>query len=149
MFHGRIPYNILYHNLLLRSFPIKAATTDFADELRRRTKIFYNTKKNATQSYINLRKSYNKQSKASHLKEKDHCIILQLKANHHLGWRKLFLTFAGSDHTYWKQYHRRTITSWENLIPKNLKPYIGSSSGILTPKIPPQGKYQEAQWQFG
>ena len=46
IFHGRIPYNILDHELGLNPNPKVLPTTDFADELQRRTQILlYSTKK--------------------------------------------------------------------------------------------------------
>ena len=81
--HGRVPHNILDHKLGLRFNPNITPTTDFAEELLRRTKILYEkTKKNVMQSYIKYKKYYDKKAKASPLKEKDYCFILQPKADH-------------------------------------------------------------------
>ena len=53
IFHGRIPYNILDHKLGLNPNPKVHPTTDFADELQRRTQILLDsTKKNIMQSYL-------------------------------------------------------------------------------------------------
>ena len=83
VFHGRVPQNILHHKLGLRFNPNVAPTTDFAEELLRRTKILYDkTKKNVMQSYIKYKRYYDKKAKASPLKEKDYCFILQPKADH-------------------------------------------------------------------
>ena len=83
VFHGRVPYNILDHKLGLRFNPNAAPTTDFTQELLRRTKILYEkTKKNVMQSYIKYKRYYDKKAKASPLKEKDYCFILQPKADH-------------------------------------------------------------------
>ena len=83
VFHGRVPHNILDHKLGLRFNPNIAPTTDFAEELLRRTKILYDkTKKNVMQSYIKYKRYYDKKAKASPLKEKDYCFILQPKADH-------------------------------------------------------------------
>ena len=61
VFHGRVPHNILDHKLGLRFNPNTAPTTDFAEELLRRTKILYDkTKKNVMQSYIKYKKYYDK-----------------------------------------------------------------------------------------
>ena len=66
VFHGRVPVSILDHNILdhkldLRFNPNIAPTTDFAEELLRRTKILYDkTKKNVMQSYINYKWYYDK-----------------------------------------------------------------------------------------
>ena len=57
VFHGRVPHNILDHKLGLRFNPNIAPTTDFAEELLRRTKILYDkTKKNVMQSYIKYKR---------------------------------------------------------------------------------------------
>ena len=83
VFQSRVPHNILDHKLGLRFNRNIAPTTDFAEELLRRTKILYDkTKKNVMQSYIKYKKYYDKKAKASPLKEKDYCFILQPKADH-------------------------------------------------------------------
>ena len=57
VFHGRVPHNFLDHKLGLQFNPNIAPTTDFAEELLRRTQIFYDkTKKNVTQSYIRYKR---------------------------------------------------------------------------------------------
>ena len=71
VFHGRVPHNILDHKLGLRFNPNIAPTTDFAEELLRRTKFLYEkTKKNVMQSYIKYKRYYDKKAKASPLKKK-------------------------------------------------------------------------------
>ena len=71
VFHGRVLHNILDHKLGLRFNPNIAPTTNFAEELLRRTKILYDkTKKNVMQSYIKYKKFYDKKGKTSPLKEK-------------------------------------------------------------------------------
>ena len=83
VFYGRVSHNILDHKVGLRFNPNITPTTDFAEELLRRTKILYDkTKKNVMQSYIKYKKYYDKKAKASPLKEKDYCFILQPKADH-------------------------------------------------------------------
>ena len=83
VFHGRVPHNILDHKLGLRLNPNIAPTTDFAEELLRRTKILYDrTKINVMQSYIKYKKYYDKKAKTSPLQEKDYCFILQPEADH-------------------------------------------------------------------
>ena len=83
VFHGRVPHNILDHKVGLRFNPNTAPNTDFAEKLLRRTKILYDkTKINVLQSYIEHKRYYDKKAKASPLKEKDNCYILQLKADH-------------------------------------------------------------------
>ena len=68
VFHGRVPHNILDHKLGLRFNPNISPTTDFAEELVRRTKILYDkTKKNVMQSYIKKKKLLQK-SKSFSLK---------------------------------------------------------------------------------
>ena len=83
VFHGRVPHNSLDHTLGLRFNSDIAPTTDFAEEFLRRTKILYDkTKKIVMQSYIKYKRYYDKKAKASPLKEKDFCFILQPKADH-------------------------------------------------------------------
>ena len=83
VFHGRFPHNILDHKLGLRFNPNIAPTTDFAEELLRRTKILYDkTKKKVMQSFIKYKRYYDKKAKASPLKEKDYCFIIQPEADH-------------------------------------------------------------------
>ena len=82
VFHGRVPHNILDHKHGFRINPNAAPTTDFAEELLRRTKTLYDkTKKNVMQSYIKYKRYYDKKAKSSPLKEKDYCFIKQPKAD--------------------------------------------------------------------
>ena len=70
VFHGRVPHNILDHKLGLRFKPNITPTTDFAEELFRRTKILYDkTKKNVMQSY-QIQKVLRQKSKSLSLKRK-------------------------------------------------------------------------------
>ena len=83
VFHGRVPNNILDPKVGLRFNPNAAPTTDFAEELLPRTNILYDkTKNNVMQSYIKYKRYYDKKAKASPLKEKNYCYILQPKADH-------------------------------------------------------------------
>ena len=88
MFHGRVPHNFLDHKLGLRFNPNIAPTTDFAQELLRRTKFLYDkTEKNVIHLYIKYKKySDKKKAKTSPLKQKDYCFILQPKADYQ--WSK-------------------------------------------------------------
>ena len=57
VFHGRVPHNILDHKLGLGFNPNIAPTTDFAEELLRRTKTLNDEiKKNVMQSYIKYKR---------------------------------------------------------------------------------------------
>ena len=57
VFHGSVPHNVLNHKLGLRLNPKTALTTDFAEELVRRTQILYDkTKKNVMESYIKYKR---------------------------------------------------------------------------------------------
>ena len=57
VFHGKIPHIIRDHKLGLRFDPPMEPTTDFADELLRRSKVLYDkTNKNIMQSYIKYKK---------------------------------------------------------------------------------------------
>ena len=83
VFHGRIPHNILDHELGLRFNRNVALTTDFAEKLLRRTKLPYDkTMKNVMQSYIKYKRYYDKKAKASPLRRKYYCFILQPTADH-------------------------------------------------------------------
>ena len=54
-FHGRVPYNILDHRLGLNPNPKVLPTTDFAEELQRRTQILIDkTKKNIMQCVLKV-----------------------------------------------------------------------------------------------
>ena len=148
VFHGRVPHNILDHKLGLRFNPNITPTTDFAEELLRRTKILYHkTKKNVMQSYIKYKKYYDKKAKASPLKEKDYCFILQPKADHQ-GSKIPFRDF-------------RWIGPYfvEKVLPNNI--YIvrklnTNKTQILhrirlrkyNPEKPPEDNHQETQWQI-
>ena len=58
-------------------------TTDFGEELLKRTQILIDkTKKNVMQSYIKYKDYYDKKARATPLKVKDFCYILQPKADH-------------------------------------------------------------------
>ena len=146
-FHGRVPHNILDHKLGLRFNLNIAPTTDFAEELLRRTKILYDkTKKNVMQSYIKYKKYYDKKAKASPLKEKDYCFILQPKADHQ-GSKIPFRDF-------------RWIGSYivEKVLPNNnyiVRKLNTNKTQILyrirlrkyNTEKPPEDNYQEIQWQ--
>ena len=78
IFHGRVPYNILDHRLGLNLNRKILPTTDFAEELKRRTQILIDkTKKNIMQSYLKYKKYYNRKAKAAPLQQGDYCFILQ------------------------------------------------------------------------
>ena len=147
-FHGRVSHNILDHKLGLRFNPNIAPTTDFAEELLRRTKILYDkTKKNVMQSYIKYKKYYDKKAKASPLKEKDYCFLLQPKTDH----QRSEIPFR--DFRWIGPYFV------EKVLPNNI--YIvrklnTNKTQILhrirlrknNPEKPPEDNYQEARWQI-
>ena len=81
--HGRVPYNILDHRLGLNPNPKIIPTTDFAEELQRRTQILIDkTKKNIMQSYLKYKEYYDRKAKAAPLGQGDFCFILQPLADH-------------------------------------------------------------------
>ena len=83
VFHGRIPYNILYHKLGNNPNEQTNPTTEFAEEIQNRTKILIDkTKQNIMQSYIKYKEYYDRKAKAAPLKENDYCFVLQPKADH-------------------------------------------------------------------
>ena len=148
VFHGRVPHKILDHKLGLRFNPNIAPTTDFAEELLRRTKILFDkTKKIVTQSYIKYKRYYDKKLKASPLKEKDYCFILQPKADH-TGSQIPFRDF-------------RCIGPYlvEKTLPKNnynVRKLNTNKAQILhrirlrnnNPEKRPEDNYQETRWQI-
>ena len=81
--HGRVPYNILDHRLGLNPNPKIILTTDFAEELQRRTQILIDkTKKSIMQSYLKYKDYYDRKAKAAPLEQGDFCFILQPLADH-------------------------------------------------------------------
>ena len=83
VFHGRIPYSILDHKLGNNPNEQINPTTEFAEEIRNRTKILIDkTKQNIMQSFIKYKEDYDRKAKAAPLKENDYCFVLQPKADH-------------------------------------------------------------------
>ena len=147
VFHGRVPHNILDHKLGLRFNPNVTPTTDFAEELLRRTKILYDkTKKNVMQSYIKYKNYYDKKVKASPLKEKDYCFILQPKADHQ-GSKIPFRDFR-----WIGPYLEEKVLPNNNYIVRKLNT---NKTQILhrirlrkyNPEKLPEDNHQETQWQ--
>ena len=148
VFCGRVPHNILDHKLGLRFNPNAAPTTDFAEELLRRTKILYDkTKKNVMQFYIKHKKFYDKKTKASPLKEKDYCFILQPKANHQgskiplrsFRWIGPYLVEKVQPNN---NYNVRKI--YTNKIQILLRVHLRK----YNPEKLPEDNHQETQWQI-
>ena len=78
IFHGRVPHNILDNRLGLNPNPKISPTTDFAEELQKRTQILIDkTKKNIMQSYLKYKEYYDRKAKAAPLQQGDYCFILQ------------------------------------------------------------------------
>ena len=114
----------------------------------RRTKILYDkTKKNVKQSYIKYKRYYDKKAKASPLKEKDYCFIIQSKADHQ-GSKIPFRDF-------------RWIGPYlvEKVLPNNnytVRKLNTNKTQILhiihlrkyNPEKTPDDNYQETQWQI-
>ena len=75
--NGRVFYNILDHKLGLKPKNGLGQTTDFADELLRRTHTLHDRSKNdVKQSYVIYKKNYDKKQKLSRYKKKTtptHC----------------------------------------------------------------------------
>ena len=147
VFQGRVPHNILDHKLGLRFNPNIAPTTDFAEELHRRTKLLYDkTKKNVIQSYIKHKQYYDKKAKASPLKEEDYCFILQPKADHQ-GSKIPFRDFR-----WIGPYLVEKVLPNNNYIVRKLNT---NKIQILhrirlreyNPEKPPEDNHQETQWQ--
>ena len=148
VFHGRVPHNLLDHKLGLRFNPNIAPNPHFAEELLRRTKILYDkTKKNVMHSYINYKRYYDKEAKASPLNGKDYFYILQPKADHQ-GSKIPFRDF-------------RCIGPYlvEKVLPNNnyfVRKLNTNKTQILhrillrncNPEQPPEDNYQETRWQI-
>ena len=83
VFHGRIPYNILDHKLGNNPNEQVNPTTEFAEEIQKRTNILIDkTKHNIMQSYIKYKEYYDRKAKAAPLIENEYCFVLQPKADH-------------------------------------------------------------------
>ena len=148
VFHGRVPHNILDHKLGLRLNPNTATTTDFAEELLRRTQNLYDkTKKNVMQSYIRYKKYYDKKAKASPLNEQGYCSILQPKAKHKgskipfrdFRWIGPYLggnVLPNNNYIVRKLNTNKTQTLHRILVRK------------YNPEKPPEESYQETKWQI-
>ena len=148
VFHGRVPHNFLDHKLVLRFNPNTAPTTDIAEEMLRRTQIFYDrTKKKAMLSYIKYKRYYDKKAKASPLKEKDYCFTLQPEADHQ-GPKVPFRDFR------WIGPHLvEKVLPNNNYIVRKLntnKTQIQHRISLrkCSPEKPPEDNYKEAQSQI-
>ena len=82
VFHARGPLIILDHKLGLRFNRTLVPTVQFADELLCRTKILYKKTKKCHAILHQIRRRLRQKAKASPLKMKDYCFILQPKADH-------------------------------------------------------------------
>ena len=86
VFHGRIPYNVLYHKLGNNPNEQINPTTEFAEEIQNRTKILIDKidkmEQNIMQSFIKYKEYYDRKAKAAPLKEKEYCLVLHPKADH-------------------------------------------------------------------
>ena len=83
IFHEQVPCTKLDHKLGLKLEKSLVPTTDSANEMLRRTQNAYDrTKKNVLQTCIRYKKDYDEKVEASPLQEKDHCYILQTRADH-------------------------------------------------------------------
>ena len=148
VFHGRVPHNVLDHKLGSPFNPKLAPTTDFAEEILPRIKILNNkTKKNVMQSYIKYKRYYDKKAKASPLKEKDYCCILQPKADHQ-GSKIPFRDFR-----WIGPYLVEKVLPNNNYIVRKLNT---NKTQVLhrirlrkyNPETPPEDNYLEARWQI-
>ena len=83
VFHGRVPYEILDHKLGNNPNDQITPTTEFPEEVQNCTKLLIDkTKQSIMQSYNKYKKHYDRKAKATPLKEKDYCFVLQPKADH-------------------------------------------------------------------
>ena len=141
-------HNILDHKLDLRFNPNIAPTTDFAEELLRRTKILYDkTEKNVMQSYIKYKRYYHKKAKASPSKEKGYGYILQPKADHN-GTKIPFRDFR-----WIGPYFAEKVLTNNNYIVRKLKTNKTQIPHKIrlrkyNPEESPEDNHQETQWQI-
>ena len=144
---GRVPHNILDHKVGCRFNPNIAPTADFAEKLLRRTRILYDkTMKNVTQSYIKYKKYYDKKAKASPLKEKDYCFILQPKADHQ-GSKIPFCDFRWIGHYLVEKVLPNNIYIVRKLNTNKTQTLHRIRLRKYNPKKPPEDNHQETQWQ--
>ena len=82
VFHRRVPYNILDHQLGNNPNEQITPTTEFAEEIQNGTKLpMDKTKQKLMQSYIKPQGFYDRKANATPLKEGDYCFVLQPKAD--------------------------------------------------------------------
>ena len=67
VFHGRVPHNILDHKLGLPFNPNITPTTDFAEELLRRTKSYMTKPRKTSCSHISITRSITTKKQKPHL----------------------------------------------------------------------------------
>ena len=148
VFRGRVPHHIFDHKLGLRFNTNITPTTDVVEELLRRTKIFRDkTEENVMQSYIKYKRYYDKKAKASPLKKKDCCFILQPKANHQRSkipfrefrWIEIFLVEKLLLHNTY--IVRRLSTNKTQILHR-------ICFQKYQPENPADNIYEETQWQI-
>ena len=82
VFHGRIPYHVLDHKLGNNPNKDFLPTTEFEEQLQKRTQILSDQiKKNIRQSYLKYKGNYDLKAKVAPLNDQDFCFILQPKAD--------------------------------------------------------------------
>ena len=99
------------------------------------------------QLYIKYKRYYDKKAKASYLKEKEYCFILQPKADHQ--WSKI----PFRDFRWIGPYLVEKVLTNSNYIVRKL---TTNKTQILhrirrrkhNPEKPPEDNYQETQWQI-
>ena len=78
-FHGLIPYNVLGDESGNTSNKYSLPTTEFAEEVLRRTQFLIDQLKKIMQSYLKYEKYYDCKARAAPLQENDYCLFLDLK----------------------------------------------------------------------
>ena len=145
---SRVPHNILDHKHGLRFNPNIAPTTDFAEELFRRTIILHDkTKKNVIQSHIKYKRYYDKKAKASPLKGKDYCYILQPKADHQ-GSKIPFRDFPWIGPYIVEKVLQNNFYIVRKLNTEKTQILHRIRLRNYNPEKSPVDNYQEAQWQI-
>ena len=80
VFHGRIPYNILYLKMGIRPQKTSSPDSKIAQDVLEETEmIFQDVRRNTTQAYIKYKAYYDEKANASKLKQSDYVHILQPK----------------------------------------------------------------------
>ena len=105
-FHGRLPYNILDLKIGLNPNEKILPTTDYEEELQRKTQILIDqTKRNVVQLYLKYKEYYDRKARVAPLKEKEFCLSYSQKRTIK-DLKSHFATSDGSVHTLPKSHYQ-------------------------------------------